>query len=44
MISEFTAVEHRDYAFLIGVDRFLGKPIDPDELVVAVQTLLLNTP
>jgi DNA-binding response OmpR family regulator len=41
MTSELTAVEHREYALLLGVDWFLAKPFAPPELLAVLHSLLL---
>lgn len=43
MLSNSSAVEHRQYADLLGVSRFLVKPFDP-VILVAVADLLAPPP
>jgi chemosensory pili system protein ChpA (sensor histidine kinase/response regulator) len=40
MITSRTGEKHRDRAKQIGVDRYLGKPFQEQELMVEINTLL----
>lgn len=42
MISSRTADKHKNYAFSLGVNDFLGKPYQEDELVAKIKELTAN--
>lgn len=39
MVSGNASAAHRDYALSVGVDAFLPKPYDPDNLLAAAESL-----
>jgi chemosensory pili system protein ChpA (sensor histidine kinase/response regulator) len=43
MVTSRTATKHRDYARSIGVQHYLGKPYDEDELLRLIRTLVSPT-
>ena len=44
MITSRTASKHRDYAFEIGVNHFLGKPYQEEELLAHIAEHVKNRP
>jgi chemosensory pili system protein ChpA (sensor histidine kinase/response regulator) len=42
MISSITADKHKNYAFSLGVNDFLGKPYQEDELIAKIKELTVN--
>jgi chemosensory pili system protein ChpA (sensor histidine kinase/response regulator) len=43
IISSRTAEKHQNHAKELGVDAFLGKPVQDDELIAQVSILLGNS-
>ena len=42
IISSRTAEKHRNFAKELGVNAFLGKPVQDEELITQVKALLIN--
>ena len=39
MISSRTGTKHKEHALSLGIDRFLGKPFQENELLAAIDEL-----